>query len=130
MVPHILLNSPEAGEDAKKAISMCEVVKGQLQLVDEDCSHKLGKCVCVCVCVRAGAYEEVADETAWTSAHAFRVFLSAERLSETVAHNRHDMLDRLKTAKEEQASERFSVIDLEFMRLHKDVSNLGAGQGI
>jgi hypothetical protein len=53
--------------------------------------------------------------------------MRAEHLTETVHHNRHDMLERLKRAKEDQSSDKFSVIDLEIMRVHKDVSNLEAG---
>ena len=36
-------HSSEAGEEAKKAISICEAVKSQLQLLDDDCSDKIGE---------------------------------------------------------------------------------------
>ena len=44
-----------------------------------------------------------------------------ERLTETVHHNRHDMLERLKKAKDEMNSEKFTAIDLELRRMHTDV---------
>jgi len=44
-----------------------------------------------------------------------------DRLTETVHHNRHDMLERLKKAKDEMNSEKFTAIVLELRRMHTDV---------
>jgi len=47
-----------------------------------------------------------------------------DHLSETVQYHRHDMLERLKKAQEEQCSAKFAAVDLEFQRMHIDVDNL------
>ena len=51
---------------------------------------------------------------------------SLENLKHMVHHNRHDTLERLKLAKEQQNVEKFEAIDLEFLRLHTDILNLNS----
>ena len=51
---------------------------------------------------------------------------SLENLKDMVHHNRHDTLERLKLAKEQQNVEKFEAIDLEFLRLHTDILNLNS----
>jgi len=50
--------------------------------------------------------------------------LKLERLTETVHHNRHDMIERLKKAKDGMNMDKFTAIELEFSRMHTDVSNV------
>jgi DNA repair exonuclease SbcCD ATPase subunit len=46
-----------------------------------------------------------------------------DQMNEIMHYNRHDMIERLSKVRQEQNSDKFAAIDLEFTRLHTDVTN-------